>query len=304
MSVKSRMSANQQRQLSQAKSFFLRKEVQEMKNKTKVSELIEALKAEAETLCELSLIEKLGNQLTNGTPEVEVIDENTQIFLGTKYSKKRSGHLFNTFSIHRAVWSYYNGEIPIGYDVHHIDGNKVNNELSNLELLNKSEHHKKHWASEGKVKLICAQCGKEFLAHRRIRKGYHTFCSKECGLKWRGKPKNRTHETKICKNCGKEYQGRKGVEQQFCSRECHYEFQRKKKVRIKKCEFCGNDFLAKHKIQKFCSAACQGKAQRVSKIAVCQFCGKEFESSKYLTQKYCSLSCKSKAMWATKKNQK
>ena len=35
-------------------------------------------------------------------------------------------------------------KIPKGFQIHHIDGNILNNEISNLELLSKVEHLKKH----------------------------------------------------------------------------------------------------------------------------------------------------------------
>lgn len=37
--------------------------------------------------------------------------------------------------------------------VHHIDGDKTNNELDNLELLESSDHHKQHMDSETATKL-------------------------------------------------------------------------------------------------------------------------------------------------------
>ena len=46
--------------------------------------------------------------------------------------------------IHRLEWVRYNGEIPNGYVVHHKDGNKLNWEISNLELLSRSQHIKEH----------------------------------------------------------------------------------------------------------------------------------------------------------------
>lgn len=41
---------------------------------------------------------------------------------------------------HRMMWLVFNGEIPEGYEVDHIDNNKENNVLSNLQLL-KSRHN-------------------------------------------------------------------------------------------------------------------------------------------------------------------
>lgn len=45
--------------------------------------------------------------------------------------------------IHNIVARTFIGEIPDGYEVHHIDGNKQNNNISNLEILSKKEHCKK-----------------------------------------------------------------------------------------------------------------------------------------------------------------
>lgn len=46
--------------------------------------------------------------------------------------------------LHRYKWEKEIGIIPDGYDIHHLDEDKSNNELSNLECLDKGEHTKKH----------------------------------------------------------------------------------------------------------------------------------------------------------------
>lgn len=42
--------------------------------------------------------------------------------------------------VHRLVWELFKGEIPEGYEINHIDGNKANNKLSNLELVTRQEN--------------------------------------------------------------------------------------------------------------------------------------------------------------------
>lgn len=69
-----------------------------------------------------------------------------QIFNGKKYTKRNNGYYALTTGkrnlMHRDVWEYYNGIIPDKCDIHHIDEDKKNNDISNLECLSKSEHTK------------------------------------------------------------------------------------------------------------------------------------------------------------------
>ena len=45
---------------------------------------------------------------------------------------------------HRLVWEQHYGIIPKGYQIHHINGNKLDNKIENLELISQKEHLKKH----------------------------------------------------------------------------------------------------------------------------------------------------------------
>ena len=47
--------------------------------------------------------------------------------------------------MHHYVWEKHNGIKPKGMHIHHIDGNKDNNDISNLRLMTNSEHLKLHW---------------------------------------------------------------------------------------------------------------------------------------------------------------
>lgn len=65
--------------------------------------------------------------------------------------------------LHRMVWEKYYGPIPEGYNVHHIDGNKKNNDISNLELISHSDHaslHGQSMSDETKTKMSKARTGK------------------------------------------------------------------------------------------------------------------------------------------------
>lgn len=48
------------------------------------------------------------------------------------------------YCVHRIIWECANGQIPEGYDVHHINENKLDNRITNLELIEHSKHKIKH----------------------------------------------------------------------------------------------------------------------------------------------------------------
>lgn len=70
-----------------------------------------------------------------------------QFFDGKKFTLRNHGYYSLTNGkrtlMHRYVWEYYNGKILDNYDLHHIDHNKTNNNINNLELYSKAEHASK-----------------------------------------------------------------------------------------------------------------------------------------------------------------
>ena len=69
------------------------------------------------------------------------------IYLGIKYTLRSNGYYACTKGerefLHRAVWEHNVGKINKGWDIHHIDGDKTNNAIENLELYTKSKHASK-----------------------------------------------------------------------------------------------------------------------------------------------------------------
>jgi hypothetical protein len=51
-------------------------------------------------------------------------------------------------SNYREIWRRANGPIPRGYEIHHIDGDRSNNDLSNLLCLSLQEHYDLHFSQE------------------------------------------------------------------------------------------------------------------------------------------------------------
>ena len=63
---------------------------------------------------------------------------------GHKYTLRNNGYYGRTTGkrslLHRDVWANEAGAIPDGWDIHHKDFDKMNNNVGNLECLPKSEH--------------------------------------------------------------------------------------------------------------------------------------------------------------------
>ena len=65
---------------------------------------------------------------------------------GIKFYSSGNGYLksSNGLWLHRYIWEKHNGNIPEGYVVHHIDHNKSNNDINNLEMISDKEHRLEH----------------------------------------------------------------------------------------------------------------------------------------------------------------
>lgn len=68
--------------------------------------------------------------------------------------------------LHNYNWEKVNGEIPKGYEIHHIDLNKLNNTILNLQLVTPREHAKIHSilknGSSTNKKVKCIETGEIF----------------------------------------------------------------------------------------------------------------------------------------------
>lgn len=67
---------------------------------------------------------------------------------GAKYTIDGFGYYRRTDDdrrrLHVDIWESENGPLLNGFEVHHADGNKMNNALDNLELLSSSKHGTRH----------------------------------------------------------------------------------------------------------------------------------------------------------------
>jgi hypothetical protein len=82
--------------------------------------------------------------------------------------------------IHRIVIHDALGSIPNTYQIHHVNGNKWDWSLENLELVTAQEHVNIHHSAEVSVRS-CSNCGKDVsIRTTRRKKKNRVFCSEEC----------------------------------------------------------------------------------------------------------------------------
>lgn len=79
-------------------------------------------------------------------------------------------------------------------DIHHIDGNPLNNDLSNLQILSHAEHARLHGQKYFDMYVVCPNCLEEFLWSAKSQSKFHSnrnrkdnihlihkpFCSRRC----------------------------------------------------------------------------------------------------------------------------
>lgn len=175
-------------------------------------------------------------------------------------------------SMHQYVWSFYNGEIPKGYEVHHKDLNRYNNDISNLELLEKHKHKKLHG-----ILLTDEQ--------REWRRNNINENARPKAVEWHKSEKGRKWHSEHAKQMLKKRPPVHNI-----------------------CVQCGKEFTSPQKPKKFCSGACAQKYRRDNGLnnieAVCVICGKKFLTDKYSQNITCGKSCGTKLAWKNGKTGK
>lgn len=163
--------------------------------------------------------------------------------------------------LHRRIYEAHNGAIPEGYHIHHLDGDKSNNEISNLVILQGREHEHLHWEAKTEKQV-------QWYRNNLIEKAQPAAIAwhkSDAGREWHKvhykATKERLHERGefVCMQCGKVFTAHKSRSNKFCSNNCKSTYRRRN----------GADNVAK----------------------VCVVCGKEFYGNKYSTTKCCGFEC-------------
>jgi hypothetical protein len=95
------------------------------------------------------------------------------------------------YQLHRLIWELAHGPIPMGHVIHHVDHDKGNNDLSNLECMTHAAHSRLHREHDGlypKVKVAeptafkCSHCGIDSInikTNASLRSG-RRYCGHTC----------------------------------------------------------------------------------------------------------------------------
>ena len=92
-----------------------------------------------------------------------------------------------TISYARYLWIITNGDIPLSFQVDHINNDRTDNRLENLQLLTKEENLNKSKRSTTYIHKKCELCNKPFKV--RTGNGKTKTCSRSCGGKLSHKTK-------------------------------------------------------------------------------------------------------------------
>lgn len=207
-------------------------------------------------------------------------DLNVAFFDGYKFRKDRkTGYYLATKPtdgkhrerLHCYVWRYFNGPIPEGFHVHHIDEDKGHNDIENLCCLPGRLHTKYH--SIEHVKNNYSSVIENL--NKNARPKASEWHKSEAGRSW--------HRARYMNSLGK-------VE-----------------PILHKCQMCGKEYFSKHKSHsKFCSNNCKSAYRRKlgvdNETRICKVCGREFITNKYSSGKCCSGRCAGILRW-DKRNQ-
>lgn len=202
---------------------------------------------------------------------VNILSPTKQEFNGLNYWKGKKERYYRNaqskpHSLHRAVWEYYNGKIPDGLAIDHIDRNADNNQIENLRLVTYSENNKNVSDHEKQRRRLHAA---------KIREKAKEWHASEKGKEWHashGKTAYRDRKPieKLCAHCGKKFITKDyAPNHRFCSANCKMRARTRRLQGLpedaisteleKTCVMCGATFYTHVKRAVTCSKKCRNK---------------------------------------------
>lgn len=162
--------------------------------------------------------------------------------------------------LHCYVWRYFNGPVPDGFHIHHIDEDKRNNDIENLTCISQFNHLSLHGKerAENNYKEIVMN-----LAENAVPKSKEWHRSK-AGRKWHSEQaiknaQNMEERKFTCQYCGEIFYKKPLGHIKFCSNNCKSANRRRLGIddEMRKCIICGREFKAnKYSAKQCCSAEC------------------------------------------------
>lgn len=208
---------------------------------------------------------------------VNVISEKIQEFNGKRYYLCGSYFQRNGIRLHREVFRQHKGAIPKGFHVHHVDGNRTNNDIDNLALREAGEHVSAHKNTDEQIAYA-----REHI--ERIRPLASKWHGSDKGREWHSKHgkeawESRTEKEYVCTHCNRKFKTlfryAEGANT-FCSNSCKTAYRRKIGADNEQrfCRYCGNQFTVnKYSKTKTCSRVCAQKMRFANENQSHKLCG-------------------------------